>query len=165
MRAVGLGNYGTRIVGISGYPEGLLKIASQTLWNILKDKAALLGEQGLNVEIFTQLKLTSGSIPTWIEPVRNMGITAPIRIGVCGPIKPKRLLDYARRVGAAPSTNLIADYGFSLENPLDVVAPDRLIASLALQLDPATHGEVRLPAFALGGLRTTASWIHDSFQD
>ncbi|MFI7583477.1 methylenetetrahydrofolate reductase [Kocuria sp. M1N1S27] len=162
LRSVQLGSYGTETVGISGYPEGHPAIPPQDLWSALLTKAAVLADQGLHMELFTQFTLFADPVVNWIEAVRSAGITAPVRVGVVGPIEPARLLAYARRAGATTDVDLADRYGFfSTELPLRI-GPDQLIEDLAQRLDPEAHGEVRIHLYALGGLLDTATWMQDA---
>jgi len=44
-------------------------------------------------------------------------IDAPVRIGVAGPARIKRLLSFAARCGVRASTSVLRKYGISVANP------------------------------------------------
>ncbi len=159
IRAARLRAYGVRTVSVGGYPDGHPKISDRTLWAALTAKLDELAAQGLNAEICTQIVLSAGSALSWIEAVRDRGITVPIRVGAIGPIEPARLVGYVRRVGIAADEAVLARYGVGPSAGAERVGPERLVSDLAERLNPAVHGDVRLHLFSLGGLRATAEWL------
>ncbi|GAA3752785.1 methylenetetrahydrofolate reductase [Microbacterium kribbense] len=160
IRAVRLADHGAVTVGVGGHPDGHPAVSSDVLWTALHAKIDELTAQGLQPEVFTQMVLDVDSTLSWIEAVRDAGITAPIRVGLCGPIEPARLRGYARRVGASRGEEVLKRYGAAPDDPTPRVGPTRFLDALAGRLDTGHHGSVRVHLFSLGGLRESAEWIH-----
>ena len=156
-----LGKYGVKYIGISGYPEGHPDITNDKLWQAMRDKVAYLTDNGYDFEIMTQFAFDYEAMLTWVEQVRNEGITAPIRLGVPGPTSVKRLLAFAARCGVGASASVMKKYGFSITQLLTTAGPDKLVTNLADHLDPAKHGTVRLHFYPFGALRATGEWIQN----
>ncbi len=156
-----LAQYGIRRVGIAGYPEGHPDIGNDTLWAAKRDKLAALRDEGHDFAVVTQFAFAAEPVLRWLEEERRQGIDALVRIGIPGPASVKRLLSFAARCGVGASTKVMAKYGLSLSRLLTTAGPDRLVETLATQLDPARHGDVLLHLYPFGGLQTTAQWARD----
>ncbi len=156
-----LAAHGVRSVGISGYPEGHPDISDEALTRALTAKVALLTHQGLDTTVITQFSFDADAVVAWIEHVRDLGVTVPLRIGVPGPTSVKRLLAFARRCGVTTSAGVARKYGLSLGNLLLTAGPDDFVSELTSRLDPVAHGDVRLHLFAFGGPFATARWARD----
>jgi methylenetetrahydrofolate reductase (NADPH) len=129
------------------------------LWSALEAKVAALASHGLPGSVITQFGFDVDPVLTWIEAVRERGISLPIRVGVPGPAGVRRLLTYAARFGVGTSAGIARKYGFSITNLMGTAGPDRFIRSLADAYDPRRHGEVKLHFYTFGGLKATADWI------
>lgn len=156
-----LGKYGIKHVGISGYPEGHPDISNDKLWQALKDKQSVLNDLGLDFSIMTQFGFDADPVFGWLEKVREIGVHAPVRIGVAGPASVKTLLRFAARCGVGASAKVMTKYGLSITKLLNTAGPDKLIDEMAGGLDPAKHGKVHLHFYPFGGLSRTAEWVRD----
>lgn len=157
-----LQKFGVKEVSIAGYPEGHPDIPTETLWRHLEDKSAALEEQGLDAVILTQFAFDTDPVMTWINAVRDRGITAPIRIGTPGPAGIKRLIAFSRRFGVGANAMIVKKYGFSLTNLMGTAGPEKFVSDLALQLDAApTTAPVSLHFYTFGGLLATAEWAQN----
>jgi methylenetetrahydrofolate reductase (NADPH) len=155
-----LEQYGVGSVSISGYPEGHPDIANDLLWSAIADKSREVTERGIAGNVISQFSFDVDAVVAWIEQVRSLGITLPVRVGVPGPAGVRRLLTYAGRFGVASSAGIAKKYGLSLTNLLGTAGPGRFIRQLSERIDEQ-HGEVRLHFYTFGGLKTTASWIRE----
>jgi methylenetetrahydrofolate reductase (NADH) len=154
-----LQQYGTRNIGVGGYPEGHPAIGESALWSALEAKDAALKELGLPGVVITQFGFDVDPVLKWLEAVRERGIDMPVRVGVPGPAGVRRLLSYAARFGVGTSTGIAKKYGFSITNLMGTAGPDKFIHALDEGLDPERHGEVKLHFYTFGGLRATSEWI------
>lgn len=153
-----LAQHGVHEVGIGGYPEGHPDISDELLWSALRDKTDALREEGLKASIITQFGFDEAPILAWIARVRELGIDAPVSVGVPGPTNVKRLLGFARRFGVASSAGIVRKYGLSMTNLIGNAGPDRLLENLARGYRADTHGDVRVHLYTFGGLAATAQW-------
>ena len=156
-----LARHGIRRVGISGYPEGHPDIGNDKLWAAKHAKLAALRDEGHDFAVVTQFGFDAAPILRWIAAERAAGVTALIRVGVPGPASIKRLLAFAARCGVGTSAKVMAKYGLSLGRLIGNAGPDRLVATLAAELDPERHGEVLLHLYPFGGLAASAQWAKD----
>ncbi|CAL9376310.1 methylenetetrahydrofolate reductase [Streptomyces sp. enrichment culture] len=154
-----LARYGVKGVGISGYPEGHPAITDDVLWAALRDKSAALAAQGLQGSVITQFGFDVDPVLAWVEQVRGLGITLPIRIGVPGPAGVRRLMAFAARFGVGTSASIAKKYGLSITNLMGTAGPDRFLRALAEGHDPARHGDVKIHFYTFGGLKATSEWI------
>jgi methylenetetrahydrofolate reductase (NADPH) len=160
-----LARYGVRNVGIAGYPEGHPDFPADKLWQALRDKHQVLADLGHSYDIITQFGFEAKPVLEWLAQLREMGITAPVRIGVAGPASVKTLLRFAARCGVGASASVMAKYGVSITKLLNTAGPDALITELAGSLDPGRHGDVFLHFYPFGGLAKTAQWVSDFAKD
>lgn len=158
IRSGRLSRYGIRKVGIAGYPEGHPSIPEARLWEALRQKHDALLALGHACEIVSQFSFDAEAVLRWLARLRQERIAAPVKIGIPGPASVKSLLRFATRCGVAASTKVMAQYGLSLTKLLSSAGPDALIEELQANLDPVTHGEVRLHLYPFGGLERTAEW-------
>ncbi|AVA25692.1 methylenetetrahydrofolate reductase protein (plasmid) [Rhizobium sp. NXC24] len=156
-----LSKYGIRKIGIAGYPEGHPKINSPMLFDVLREKHDLLTAAGLEYDITTQFSFDAEPVIGWIERIRKLGITAPIRIGVPGPASVKTLLRFATICGVGASAKVMTKYGLSIGKLLNTAGPDVFVSELIRRLAPAALGTVRLHFYPFGGVGKTAEWIRD----
>lgn len=155
-----LTKHGVRSVAVAGYPEGHPDIPTDRLWDHLERKLAALSDQGLEASVLTQFSFDTAAVRSWVEQVRDRGITAPIRIGVPGPVTVRRLLGFARRFGVASNARIVRKFGFSLTNLMGTAGPDTFVTDLAGELaDLPGAGDVGLHFYTFGGLVPTAEWI------
>ncbi|CAM4166681.1 methylenetetrahydrofolate reductase [Kerstersia similis] len=154
-----LAEYGIRQVNISGYPDGHPGIPDAQLWAALHDKHRALSQQGHDYEIITQFGFEAAPVLAWLERLRQEGITAPVRIGVAGPVGVHKLLRYAAACGVGASAGILRKYGVSLSRLFDTAGPELLLRALAAGLEPERHGIVRLHFFPFGDMEKTLRWI------
>ncbi len=134
-------------------------MSDEEAWQVLDYKCSLITEHGMAPLIVTQFGFDAERVLTWLEALRNRGITAPVRIGVPGPAGIKRLLQFAARCGVGASASVMTKYGISITQLLGTAGPDRLLAQLTAGLGPQ-HGEVHLHFYPFGGLEKTVEWIN-----
>lgn len=160
LRSGALAEYGIRRVSIAGYPDGHPQIAAATLWQALEDKCRTLDALGYDYDIVTQFGFHIEPIVTWLSALRTRGITAPVRLGIAGPVSVQKLLRLAALCGVNASTSLLRKYGISLTRLFDTAGPERLLDALRTQWEPQRHGVVRLHFFPFGDMEKTLRWIH-----
>lgn len=162
IRSGALARHGVRTVAIGGYPDGHPDIPTATLWEHLDLKVAALREQDIDPVIVTQFSFDAAAVTSWITAVRERGITAPIRVGIPGPVTVKRLLGFARRFGISANALIVRKYGFSLTNLMGSAGPDQFVTDLASRLDRQPEATpVHLHFYTFGGVVTTAQWVRD----
>lgn len=149
-----------RHVGITGYPEGHPKIATDELWRALAWKVRFLEDAGCAVEITTQFGFDAEAILDWIARLRDMGIEVPVRVGVPGPADVGKLLRFARQFGVATSLGIASRYGLSLTNLLHRVGPERFFDRLTTGMAEGDLGRVQYHLYPFGGMEAGVLWMN-----
>ena len=157
-----LARHGVRVAGVAGHPEGHPAQPYSVMAGALREKLALLRDQGIEPAVTTQICFDPELIVRWLDDLRANGDEAPVRIGVSGPAASKRLLGYSGRFGIGVSPDVIAAYGFDPDEESGTVTPDRLIARLDGLLADRQENTVRAHFFAFSGLPQTTRWITEA---
>ncbi|MCI0543123.1 MAG: methylenetetrahydrofolate reductase, partial [Actinobacteria bacterium] len=139
-------------VGITGYPEGHPLIDDETLLRSLLDK------QPHATYIATQMCFQSRTITGWVEAMRGVGVTLPVKVGVPGVVATAKLIGLAAKIGVGDSARYLAKSGRSMFRLLRPVAyrPDRLLRGIA----PGAEGLgiEGLHIFTFNQLAPTLEW-------
>jgi methylenetetrahydrofolate reductase (NADPH) len=123
-------------IGVAGYPE---KHPIVNEGELLK---ALLTKQPHADYIVSQICFDPAVVFAWIDVIRRRGIHLPVYIGMPGPLKRRKLLEVAMRVGVGDSIRFIAGKG-SLVTRLAfrrAYRPDAFVARVASLLGGAEQG-------------------------
>jgi methylenetetrahydrofolate reductase (NADPH) len=153
-----LARHRIRDVGIVGYPEGHPKIQDAKLRRALSWKIAFLEDAGCSIEITTQFGFDADAIARWIDQLRAMAISAPVRIGVPGPATVATLLRFAAQFGVSVPAGA-AKHSFSLASQVRQVGPDRFIERLWNRMSEQDVGSVLLHIYPFGGMGPSVRWI------
>lgn len=151
--------HGIEQVGIAGYPEGHPGIGDAALAAAMRDKLDAIRAAGQSAWIATQFSFDAAPVLSWLAGLRAQGVNEQVRIGVPGPASVKTLLRFAARCGVGVSARVMTKYGLSITQLLGNAGPDKLIDTLAAQIVPEIHGDVRLHFYPFGGLAKTADWV------
>ncbi|MCC7348181.1 MAG: methylenetetrahydrofolate reductase [Variibacter sp.] len=154
-----LGEYGIRVVGLAGYPEGHHTVAAETVARITRAKRAALQAQGLGVFFTTQFGFEAAPILQWLDALRASDPQVPVRIGIAGPASLRALLTFAMKCGIGTSLRVLLNQPQSIGRLLRDASPDELLRELAdgLRALPA-HQRPALHLFPFGGLAKLAAW-------
>ena len=151
---------GIRSVGFAGYPEGRPGIAPETLWQSLHDKLDYARTSGLETFIVSQFCFDGAAIAAWIKRLRTRGIVVPVRIGVAGPAKLRKLLQVGLRYGVGSSLRVLKHRIGSVARLLATHGPDDVLHDVAATIGGTSHlDRVSLHVFAFGGIELTARWL------
>ncbi len=151
---------GITAIGIGGHPEGHPNMTEDQRWNVLLSKCSEIERRGMAPLIVTQFSFDAAPVLEWLRRLREIGIMAPVRLGVPGPAGIKTLVRFAARCGVGASASVLAKYGISIGRLFGSAGPDRLVDSIFQGLGPM-HGPVRLHFYPFGGLERTVDWINE----
>jgi len=98
-------NHSLKQIGIGGYPEGHPTISNSDLM------AALKAKQPYASYVTTQMCFDPGAIRAWIESIRGSGVDLPIRIGVPGVARIRKLISISAKIGVGSSIRFLAKSG------------------------------------------------------
>ncbi len=154
---------GIRRIGIAGYPEGHPRIEQAVLQRHLKQKLEYIRSRDLFCFVVSQFCFDAQAVLHWLAALRTDGITVPVRIGVAGPTRLRKLLAMGLRCGIGNSLRALKGKAGALNALLSTHGPEELIAELARGETLAPHvAEVSLHLFAFGGAEITARWLAES---
>jgi methylenetetrahydrofolate reductase (NADPH) len=151
---------GIRSVGIAGYPEGRPGIALEALWQGLHDKLDYAHTNGFETFIVSQFCFDGAAIAAWIKRLRARGITVPVRIGVAGPAKLRKLLQIGLRCGVGGSLRALSHRIGPVARLLATHGPDDVLHDFVAAIRGTSYlDRVSIHVFAFGGIELTARWL------
>lgn len=153
-------------VGFAAYPEGHPDIPAAALEQSLTAKLRHAADVSLEAFIVSQFCFDGAAIANWVTGLRNSGIHVPVRIGVAGPTKLRKLLAMGLRCGIGNSLRVLRGKAGAVSALVSSFGPDEVVRDYlkANSTDGiGAAGEVSLHLFAFGGVESSAHWIcsHD----
>jgi len=145
-------NRGIREIGIAGYPEGHPRVAPIELDRALAAKIEAASATGLAVHIVTQFCFSPPPILAWVARMRDLGLEAPVRIGIAGPASITTLMRFAAICGVRASARALTRHAGLAKHLFAAAAPDAIMRALA------PYGACAPHFFTFGGLAATARW-------
>jgi methylenetetrahydrofolate reductase (NADPH) len=159
-----LQQYGITHVSIAGHPDGHPVVADDVMHRALVAKIEAAEQSGLQTDIVTQFGFDANGITRWVMKMRDLGIEAPIRIGLAGPTNLTTLLKYAQRCGVKASIGGITKHAGLVKNLFGVSAPDAVVRVLAGENATGSLGTVAVHYFSFGGVAATSKWAAHAAQ-
>ncbi len=153
-----LEQYGIKVVGIGGHPEGHPAMSSEERWQVLQRKCQGIETRGMAPVIVTQFAFDADLVLAWLDALRTRGITVPVLVGVPGPASISRLLRYAAMCGVGASASMLARYGISIGRLLGTAGPEVFVDRLVKGLTSA-HGPVSPHFYPFGGVAPSLDWM------
>jgi len=102
----------------------------------------------------TQFAFSAAPILAWIARMRELGIEAPVRVGIAGPASVATLMRFAAICGVQASLRTLARHAGLAKHLFAAAAPDAIVRALAA----GPLGAVEPHFFTFGGLAATARW-------
>lgn len=149
---------GMKVIGVGGHPEGHPVMSKAEQWEVLERKCHSIEMRGMTPLIVTQFAFDADIVLTWLEALRERGITHPVRVGVPGPASIAVLARYAAVCGVGACASMWSKYGVSIGKLFGTAGPDLFVERLAAGLT-AAHGKVSLHFFPFGGIAQSVSWV------
>ena len=159
-----LQQHGITHVSIAGHPDGHPVVADDVMHRALIAKIEAAEQSGLQTDIVTQFGFDAQAITRWVMKMRDLGIEAPIRIGLAGPTNLTTLLKYAQRCGVKASIGGITKHAGLVKNLFGVSAPDSVVRVLAGENTTGSLGSVAVHYFSFGGVAATSKWAAHAAQ-
>ena len=153
-----LSRHGITEIGVAGHPDGHPRIGDHLLDRIILAKAEAAQAMGLRLHIVTQFSFDAAPVLKWLDRIRELGIDAPVRVGLAGPTSLTSLMGYARRCGVRASTGALARNAGMVKNMLGGTAPDAILRALAEANRDGALGEIAPHFFSFGGVPATVRW-------
>lgn len=159
-----LQKYGIEEIGIAGHPDGHPVVADDVMQRALLAKVEAAEQGGLKADIVTQFGFDAGAMIRWVKKLRDLGVEAPVRIGMAGPTNLTTLLKYAQRCGVKASAGGLAKHAGLVKHLFGVSAPDGIVRALSDENAGGSLGPVSAHFFSFGGLGATARWASHAQQ-
>lgn len=159
-----LQQHGITHVSVAGHPDGHPVVADDVMNRALIAKIEAASQSGLTADVVTQFAFDPAGITRWIMKMRDLGIEAPIRIGLAGPTNLTTLLKYAQRCGVKASIGGITKHAGLVKNLFGVSAPDSVVRALAAENATGALGNVAVHYFSFGGVAATSKWAAHAAQ-
>ena len=141
-------------IGVPGYPDGHVDIASERLLKVL------IAKQRYAHYMTTQMCFEPGAIVSWIVAMRAAGVTLPVHIGVPGVTELTKLMTISARIGVADSARYLRKNKRMVGSLLTPgkFGPDSLLEGLGPALvDPDAKIEA-LHLFTFNQVQATVDW-------
>ncbi|ARQ00407.1 methylenetetrahydrofolate reductase [Pseudorhodoplanes sinuspersici] len=153
-----LQKYGIEEIGIAGHPDGHPVVADGVMQRALLAKIEAAEQGGLKADIVTQFGFDAMAMIRWVKKLRDLGVEAPVRIGMAGPTNLTTLLKYAQRCGVKASVGGVAKHAGLVKHLFGVSAPDGIVRALADANATGSLGPVSAHFFSFGGIGATTRW-------
>jgi methylenetetrahydrofolate reductase (NADPH) len=153
--------YGIRRIGLACYPEAHRRIDAGLLEQALLDKIELARSAGLEAWLVTQFCFEAAPLVRHVRHVRDLGIAAPLRVGLAGPANRRTLWKYALHCGIGNSIRALGTRVDAVANLLARRTPEPILRELAAaeRLDPGL-GIEGVHLFTFGGVASSADWAN-----
>lgn len=152
---------GLQQVALPGYPEGHPTIPTSTLNEVLAEKLAEAGRQGLAAYVVTQFSFSPNRIVEYCAGLARRAPTVPVYVGLAGPTSPVSLLRYAQRCGVGASLRALQAEGMRAVHLVTHVDPsEQLIALAGHCRSGSASNVVGVHLYTFGGVARTALWMN-----
>jgi methylenetetrahydrofolate reductase (NADPH) len=147
-------------IGVGCYPEGHYLINKEALFE------ALIEKQQYAHYMITQICFDAKAIGSWLNDMRQRGITLPVFIGIPGVLKRQKLLEISLRLGIGTSTRFLK-HNFGLVTTLlrrDMYTPDKLVSE-TLKMSEIQGCEIAgFHIYTFNQCQTTVQWIQKTIR-
>jgi methylenetetrahydrofolate reductase (NADPH) len=153
--------HGIRRIGLACYPEAHRRIDAGELERTLLAKLELLRGARLEAWLVTQFCFEAAPILQCARRLRELGVAAPLRVGLAGPANRRTLWKYALHCGMGNSIRALGTRVDAVANLLARRAPDPIVRELAAAQggDPSL-GIEGVHIFTFGGVASSADWAN-----
>lgn len=160
IRSGSLQRHGVKRIALACYPERHPRIPDDALRAALSDKLNAAKEAGVEATLISQFAFDAEPIIAMARRLRSEGVTAPLRVGLAGPIHRAKLFQYALRCGVGASLRVLRDRSDLARSALSGETPDKLAAAIAAaQANEPSLGVSGLHLFTFGALAQSAEWV------
>jgi len=159
-----LQQHGITSIGVAGHPDGHPLVSDDVMRRALVAKLEAAEQSGLRADIVTQFGFDANAMIRWVKRLRDLGIEAPVRLGLAGPTSLATLLRYAQRCGVKASAGGLARNAGLMKQLFGVSAPDGILRALAHENATGSLGDVAVHFFSFGGIGATARWASHAAQ-
>jgi methylenetetrahydrofolate reductase (NADPH) len=139
-------------LGITSYPEGHPSISSDVLMQDLVRKAPYAKYMA------TQMCFDAGAIKTWLEQVRQAGVTLPVQIGIPGVMDLMKLVQISGRIGVGDSLRFLTKHTATVFKLMSGYKPDALIEELSPLVGDSLYNIDTFHIYTFNQVEKTEAW-------
>lgn len=155
-----LQKHGIRRIYLGCYPEGHPRIDDKILDEALAAKLIAAKKAGLEVELISQFCFDAQPIVDFAIRLRELGVTAPFRVGVAGPAGRATLVKYAIICGVGASLRALKERQTLAKNMIAGETPEALLRELSIAFDANPElGFSGVHFFTFGSLENSAKFV------
>ncbi|MDR7300431.1 methylenetetrahydrofolate reductase [Haloactinomyces albus] len=144
-----------RRVGITGYPEPHAFIPDTTTVQALDEKSRYADY------IVSQICYDPTTIRSWVESLRERGVTLPVYIGAPGSVDPKKLLRISMKIGLGQSMRFLRKQNGMVTKLLTRYTPENIFDELGPYLLTPNYGIAGWHLFTFNEITRTQKWVED----
>jgi methylenetetrahydrofolate reductase (NADPH) len=153
--------HGIGSLSVAGYPEGHPWLDGAHAFDALAAWRDWGARSGIRVEIVTQFCFESTPILAWLDELGRRGIDLPVTVGLAGPATLATLTKFGLRCGIGNSMRALRGQIGRFGRLLTDNGPDEVVRGLLAAPSAATAPISGFHLFPFGGLRKSATWLHD----
>jgi methylenetetrahydrofolate reductase (NADPH) len=146
-------------LGVTAYPEGHPSISNEVLLEDLKRK------QPYAQFMSTQLCFEAGAIKSWLESVREAGVTLPVQIGIAGAVDIIKLTQIATRIGVGDSLRYLSKHAGQVFKLMTGYKPDELVSGLEPLYDDPFYNIIGFHVYTFNQLEKTERWRQETLKE
>ncbi len=139
-------------LGVTAYPEGHPSISKEVLQNDLLEKQAFVNFMA------TQLCFDAKTIQTWLQEVRQLGVTLPVQLGVAGAIDMVKLMQISSRIGVGDSLRYLSKHAGTVFKLMSGYKPDDLLRELEGAFADPAYGITGFHIYTFNNVERTEAW-------
>ena len=146
-------------LGITAYPEGHPLIAKDVLMQDLQRKAPYASYMA------TQMCFDASAIKSWLEQVRQAGVTLPVQIGIPGVMDLMKLVQISGRIGVGDSLRFLTKHSATVFKLMTGYKPDALIEELSPLMDDSLYNIETFHIYTFNQVEKTEAWRKDRIKE
>ncbi len=158
LRAFLAADHGLTAVGFAAYPDGHTMIDRRVLHEATHAKQALVEAAGLAPFVSTQMCFDPGTIRTWLEAERAVGLRASLHLGIPGVVDRTKLLTMGARLGIGTSLRFLKKNRATVGRLLSPGGYDPSALVRPLEADAERLGIDALHLFTFNEVEQTERW-------
>jgi methylenetetrahydrofolate reductase (NADPH) len=145
-------------LGVTAYPEGHPNIPANVLLEDLRRKQPYVQFMS------TQLCFDAATIKTWLEQIRNNGITLPVQIGIAGVVDIIKLTQIASRIGVGDSLRYLTKHAGQVFKLMTGYKPDELVQGLAPLYTDSFYNIMGFHIYTFNQVEKTERWRRETLK-
>jgi len=154
---------------LAAHPEGHAQMdpggGHQQADQVLLAKQAHARNTDAQLALVTQFGFDGNAMASWCQRIEALGVLLPVHIGLAGPTRVMRLLQYAVQCGVGTSLRVLQQRAADLRHLVRPFDPQEVMTQLSEAKAAGLAGRLeQWHVFALGGVPEAAQWFNHALQ-